>query len=399
MKVLFTTPVLGYPAIGGPQLRIKNTIKALNQISELHIVSRVRLKAEAENYYKSQSNFFLYTPQDNKLYSSIGIIRKIQSVLKEKIFSHNEADYIIDYADKYQIKIIWCGYGNISYDLMKAIKKKRPDLKVICDTDSVWSRFVLRELPYESDPQKRNSIREKGRQKEKEEKSWVKFCDITTGVSDIDMDFYKSIADDKSKIALCSNVIDPEDYNIVPPPPEKYKTPNIYLAGTFWKGSPMEKSARWVIEEIFPLVKKEIPQIHFYILGKNSDVILDDISDPNITITGTVRSALPYLFHANVAIVPLTFESGTRFKILEAGGCGVPIVSTTLGAEGIPVMHEKHIMIADDALAFAKSIIALIKNKDKAKALAANCRMLVEEKFSIESHKKEIQHIINKLHS
>ena len=81
----------------------------------------------------------------------------------------------------------------------------------------------------------------------------------------------------------------------------------------------------------------------------------------------------------------MKFESGTRFKILEAGACKVSLVSTTLGAEGIPVVDGEHILIADDPKDFANAIIRVIDDKDLASKLAINCCDLVNEKFSVDS--------------
>ncbi|MCB0154269.1 MAG: glycosyltransferase, partial [Anaerolineae bacterium] len=112
--------------------------------------------------------------------------------------------------------------------------------------------------------------------------------------------------------------------------------------------------------------------------------IFGHIQSPHITVTGQLPSVLPYLTHADVALVPLMFESGTRFKIMEAGICGVPLVSTTLGAEGLPVRHGRELLIADEADAFAAAIIQLVQNKPLAQRLAANCRQLIAKFCSID---------------
>jgi glycosyltransferase involved in cell wall biosynthesis len=90
----------------------------------------------------------------------------------------------------------------------------------------------------------------------------------------------------------------------------------------------------------------------------------------------------------------LKFESGTRFKILEAGACGIPLVSTTLGAEGLPVIHEEHILLADDPAGFADAIVRLIGDKQLAERLASNCRELVRTSYSVESLRREAAHIL-----
>jgi glycosyltransferase involved in cell wall biosynthesis len=121
------------------------------------------------------------------------------------------------------------------------------------------------------------------------------------------------------------------------------------------------------------------------------------MTSPNVTVTGRLESVLPYLCNTDVALVPLKFESGTRFKILEAGACKVPLVSTTLGAEGIPVVDGEHILIADDPMSFADAIIRLLENRSLANRLAVNCQDLVKEKYSVETLLLEAKRILGYL--
>jgi glycosyltransferase involved in cell wall biosynthesis len=416
MKVLFTTPVLEHPAAGGPQLRITNSIKALNTISELHVISRVSMEAlggaYAENYFKSICHRFTYSSPSVPISAPITLLDRIARYRVEsrstfsilvnlpfKVFykiyefikrdSNNNLDkdvkFIKNYVVNNNIDIIWFGYGNISFDLMKALKECLPKTKMVCDTDSVWSRYVLRELDVEMDPERRKAIKEKGLVKEAEEKSWVAFMDVTTAVSEVDAEYYRSIASDINKIKVFSNVIDTAMYKNTLPPPDGLIKPCMYLAGTFGHyHSPMNWAARWIIEEILPLVKKKIPDIHFYMVGRGGEIIWGELNNPSVTVTGKLLSVLPYLCNADVALVPLKFESGTRFKILEAGACGIPIVSTTLGAEGIPVTHNKDILIADTPIEFAEAIIRIIQDKKFAAEMAINCKKLIENKYSVQ---------------
>lgn len=405
MKILFTTPELKHPPVGGPYLRVENSIKALNKISELHIISRVGKKSMggdvAESFYKSYCKNFLYTPNINHFINKRSLKYKLKKLFcgkdKDSIPKQNDSDFIINYAVENNIEIIWFGYGNISYDLMKEVRSKAPNLKLVCDTDSIWSRFVLRGLPYARNEQEKEKIQADGKKKEIEEKDWVEFCDVTTAVSKIDADYYKSLTEKKDTIKVFSNVIDLDNYKIKPPKPKNFKTPNIYFAGYFGPNSPTDVAARWVINDILPIIKKTIPDIHFYILGRASDTTLADIKNPNVTITGQLDSVLPYLCNADISLVPLKFESGTRFKILEAAACGIPIVSTKLGAEGIPINNGENIIIADEAEDFANAIIKLLQNKELAKKIAKNCKEFIDANYSVDKQAKEAKEIIKYL--
>jgi polysaccharide biosynthesis protein PslH len=404
--ILFVTPVLEHPAAGGPQLRIENTIKALSRVCELDIISGSTLTVgdagkQAREFYQHYCHEFRILPRLTYPISSNRYLRKLQRIAKRlwSVYQSdlvNDASFILDHVDHRNVDVVWFGYGNISYPLIKRIKKLRPGLKVVCDTDSVWSRFILRELPYVTEP-KRKQILQAGRKKEAEERAWVNLCDVTTAVSEVDAEYYRGLAMDGKCVHLFSNVIDPTTYLDVPPPAKNVRSPSIYLAGTFWPSSPMENAARWIIEEVLPLVRQSVPETHFFIVGKDSDRVLGDITDPKITVTGKLPSVLSYLCHVDVALVPLKFESGTRFKILEAGACKIPLVSTTLGAEGIPVIDGEHILIADEPKDFANAIVRLLNNKDLANRLALNCHNLVNEHFSVEFLAEEAKRILEYL--
>lgn len=394
-RILFSTPVLKHPAVGGPYLRIENSIKALFRIADLYIYSRVALnEATAVSFYRGFCHEFYFAPSVEPQNRHISFPKRIVNRFARKLIRKNlfndvgepEFDFrgLLDVADAINADLIWLGYGNISYPLLKYIKSYS-SYKVVLDTDSVWSRFILRGLPFATSEEERQNIEKAGREKEQEEKWGTQLADVTTAVSQVDADYYIKLAKYPQQIHLFSNVIDIESYKKPPPPPDEFKNPSIYLAGTFWHGSPMEDAARWVIKEVLPLVRQHIPNIHLYIAGRGSNQTLSDINDSGITITGELPSVLPYLCHAGVALVPLRFESGTRFKILEAGACGIPVVSTTLGAEGIPVTHEKDILIADEPESFANSIVRVIKDPGLAKKIAGNLKELVCEEYSVPS--------------
>jgi glycosyltransferase involved in cell wall biosynthesis len=401
MKVLFTTPILEHPPAGGPQLRIANSIKALSRVSELHVINRAPLHGRSGrdtlNHFSQHCQSCTIAPSAAGL-SERRIVRALQGIIRKASSQSRDARFLTDYALNHDIGILWFGYGNISFPLIRQIKTARPDLRVVCDTDSVWSRFILREIPFITNRNRRRTIEKQGREKEREERAWVNLCDITTAVSEVDAQYYRELAGEPDRIRLFSNVIDLSSYENVPPPPEDLNKPAMFLAGSFgYDHSPMEMAARWVLEEVLPRVRKRIPAIHFYIVGRDSDITFRNLKDPKVTVTGRLHSVLPYLCHADVALVPLKFESGTRFKIMEAGACGIPIVSTTLGAEGLPVTDGRDIWLADEPEPFADGIIRLIEDRIFAGKLADNCRTLIRERCSIESLEAQAMDILRRL--
>lgn len=403
MRVLFTTPILEHPPAGGPQLRIANSIKALSQICELDIIHRsIQQKKDVEAtaaFYRQYTKEYITICTRSPKFCSSWFQRQYLRVLK-RLFDHeveNSVAQILEHIERRKIDVVWFGYGNISYPLIKKVKAAKPELKVVCDTDSVWSRFVMRELPYAKGLRKLR-ILYSGLMKKMEERAWVDLCEVTTAVSDIDAEYYQSLTKNATKVRVFSNVVDVPSYDITVPAPDGFKSPSIYLAGTFGHyHSAMDTAARWVLEEILPKILPNFPNLHFYVVGRGSNVSFSHFNSPNVTVTGELESVLPYLKHSDIALVPLKFESGTRFKILEAGSCNIPLVSTTLGAEGIPVKHGEHILIADTADEFAKSIIHLLNDKKLSGRLAANCHDLVNQKYSVEALVEEAKDILEYL--
>ncbi len=138
----------------------------------------------------------------------------------------------------------------------------------------------------------------------------------------------------------------------------------------------------WFASEVLPLVKRAVPDVHLYIVGQRPHARLDALrADPAITITGAVEDTRPYTSAADVYVVPLRMGGGTRLKLLEALALQTPIVSTTLGAEGFEVTHDRELWLADDAAAFAKAIEDLLANRDRAHALGLAGRVFAVEHY------------------
>lgn len=116
----------------------------------------------------------------------------------------------------------------------------------------------------------------------------------------------------------------------------------------------------YFVKQILPLILKKSPETHFYIVGKNPSKSVSDLCSSNITVTGVVSDVREYLRKARVVVAPLLVGGGTRLKILEAMACGRPVVSTSIGAEGIGAEHGKQIMMTDRSEDFAHCVLKLL---------------------------------------
>lgn len=133
-----------------------------------------------------------------------------------------------------------------------------------------------------------------------------------------------------------------------------------------------------------PPVRERFPQAKLYVVGRRPTARLKRIgeSEKNVVVTGTVDDIRPYLARGSVYVVPLRVGGGTRIKIFEAMAAGKAVVSTTIGAEGLPVRTEENILLADEPETLAKSVIELLSDRVKRERIGENARKLVAENYS-----------------
>lgn len=141
----------------------------------------------------------------------------------------------------------------------------------------------------------------------------------------------------------------------------------------------------FLMEEVWPLVVAARPEARAVIVGRNPpDDLVARARDRGLAwrFTGFVDDIRPYVAAGNVYVIPLRVGSGTRIKAFEAMAMGRPVVSTTVGVEGLDVAHERHYLAADNAPDFAASILRLLGDAALGERLARDARARVEERFS-----------------
>jgi glycosyltransferase involved in cell wall biosynthesis len=150
-------------------------------------------------------------------------------------------------------------------------------------------------------------------------------------------------------------------------------------------------AVRFFREEVWPRLRQDWPRLVWRLVGKNPEAVSRFTGgDPRIELTGPVDDAVTELARARVAVVPLLAGSGTRFKILEAWSAGLPVVSTTLGAEGLPVRDGQDLLLADGGQAFAEAVSRVLASPDLRRELGRGGRALLEKEFTWEAAWKKL---------
>ncbi len=180
--------------------------------------------------------------------------------------------------------------------------------------------------------------------------------------------------------------------NAIPrqPAPELVEEDAVVFSGNM-EYHPNLSAARFFRKEVWPILKERWPGLAWRLLGKNPSAVQQFTSgDDRIQVVGAVDDAVKELARAKVAVVPLLAGSGTRFKILEAWAARVPVVSTTIGAEGLPVHDGEDILLADTAAEFAEAVSRLLESPELRRRLARAGRLLLEKEFVWETAWKDL---------
>jgi len=144
------------------------------------------------------------------------------------------------------------------------------------------------------------------------------------------------------------------------------------------------------IRDIWPRILTARPTARFIVVGANPAPELRALEASGVTIVGPVDDLRPYLSRAAAVVVPLRLGSGTRLKILESWAMARPVVSTSLGAEGLESVAGKHLLIADDPAEFAAAVVRILNEPELATSLGAAGRALVSESYSWQGTAKSL---------
>ncbi len=137
------------------------------------------------------------------------------------------------------------------------------------------------------------------------------------------------------------------------------------------------------VREVLPLIRQRMPGARLSIVGRNpSQALVRRLSGEAVSFTGKVEDIRPHVARARVVVVPLRIGGGTRLKILEAWAMAKPVVSTSLGAEGLPARDGENIAIADTPDAFAERTAALLADTAAGERLGVAGRRVAEDRFS-----------------
>ena len=202
--------------------------------------------------------------------------------------------------------------------------------------------------------------------------------------------------EDAKHVAGAPTVVYP---NCIPARPRPARTEEqvIIFSGNL-EYQPNISAVRHFKKKIWPLLRERVPDLTWRIAGKNPDAIAGLINgDPRVHVTGPMEDAIATLASAKIAVVPLLAGSGTRFKILEAWAAGTPVISTHLGAEGLPYTAGEHLLICDEPSEFAEAVAFLLDAPEARAQLAEAGRRMYETRYTWDVAWDSLEHELSAL--
>ncbi|MCJ7569985.1 MAG: glycosyltransferase family 4 protein [Anaerolineales bacterium] len=418
MRVLFLSQVLPYPPDAGPKVKTWQVLKYLaSKNHEITLVTYVRLedtkylpeieglvqevhaipiqRARYKDAYYWLRSAIRRTPfliERDGLTSMRKLVHHLLQTRKFDVVHADQVNMTQFVLPKSVRRVINAPSDSLENE--QAIKKDsirgNDDPKFVFDAhNAVWT--IMRRMEKTAQPYFRPLLALEAKRMQRYEGLIVHSYTHTLAVSDNDRlelseaeRVYCQSLDVKpfqpKQIHVLPITVDIDDKQIYNPGPPRQ---SILIMGTLHY-PPNADGVRWFVRDIYPQVQAKIPGTTLTIVGKNppQDLIEMEALQPEaIKVTGYVADLKPFIQAADMMVVPVRVGGGMRVRILEGLSWGIPMVTTTLGLEGIEAVAGKDILVADNELDFINDVCTLLDSESLRTTLSENGRDLVKRKY------------------
>jgi glycosyltransferase involved in cell wall biosynthesis len=211
------------------------------------------------------------------------------------------------------------------------------------------------------------------------ERRYIGLADHVLTVSESDRSYFAAYSD-PAKLTVVPTGVDVQYFQ----PGSVLEKPDTLAFTGSMDWLPNEDAISYFAESILSHLQREVPAVELNVVGRKPSRRLLKLASENagIVVTGEVPDIRPMVHSSSVYVVPLRIGGGTRIKIFEAMAMGKAIVSTSVGAEGLPVRHNVNIILADDPQDFANQVARLLRDRETRERIGRAARLLVEQNYS-----------------
>ncbi len=285
---------------------------------------------------------------------------------------------------KRDFDLVYIAFWYIAEHFIDSVKKVIPNVPILVDSMDI---HYLRETR-EAETMKDSTLKNKSLNTKKRELQVYSKADCITTVTESDREILQRDLPDKP-VFILTDVHDAKDTKT-----SFEEREGLIFVGNF-NHNPNEDAVIYFVDKIFPLVLKKNPEIKFYIVGNNPTKKIKALQSENVIVTGWVPEVAPYLEKCKISVVPLRFGAGNKGKVGETLSYGVPMVSTTIGAEGMNIINEEHSYITDNPNQFAKYILQLYSDKETWQKFSVEGKQLISSQYSSELMRQRLEFILS----
>lgn len=383
MRILMLTLVAPFPPDSGPKVKTYNLLQYLGRHHEVTLISLVRSeqeRAHAESLRGLCREVYTVPFKRSRLRDARHLAASLlrgTSFIMSRDESPELRRLLAELTAREQFAIIHPDQLN-----MAQFAVDLPGARVLDEHNAVWT-IVARMAANERSLPKRIFLDLEARRLRRYEGAICARFDALLAVSEPDLRFLQQAAADAGASLPPAEVVPIAVDARAEPPVPRADSPRTILsmATMFWP--PNVEGVLWFAREVYPLVKAQVPEASFAVVGARPPVAVRRLAeaDPSIQVTGYVEDPRPYLEQTAALIVPLWSGGGMRVKILEAMARGLPIVSTTIGYEGIDLTPGEHLLVGDTPATFADALVRLLRDPELGRRMAAAGRRLAEEAY------------------
>lgn len=380
MRILLLTQVVPYPPDSGPKVKTYNVLRYLAQQHEVLLVSFVRSAAEREaiESLRRWCADVIPVPLRRSMARDVGFLAR--SIATGRPFLIERDDYasmreavagVVDGWKPDAVHADQLTMGQFAVDLPVR-------LRVLDEHNAVWT--IVRRAAQREAPGVRRALAElEWRKLQRYEADLCQRFDYVTVVSHDDHLALERSAATPLRAVVIPIAVDTDELQFLPRGPAANDV--LSVATMFYP--PNVEGIQWFCEGVFPRIQHAAPLTRFLVVGSKPPPQIKRLtsSRSGMLVTGYVADLQPLLDQSAVLVVPVHSGSGMRVKILEGFARGIPIVSTTIGVEGINARHGEHLLVADAPDDFADAVISLLRDRVLATRLAVAGRKLVEERY------------------
>lgn len=287
-------------------------------------------------------------------------------------------------------------FSVVVFDFVHAavLRPQRIDAATVCFTHNVEAEIFERHASQARNPLMRRIWSAQQAKMERFEGDALRRFDAVIAVSERDANGFRK----RYGIAATSTIPTGVDLDYFswhePTQPSTGTPPTVVFIGSMdWDAN--VDGIQHFLSEVWPQVLEKVPQAQFTVVGRNppQSLIRQAASIRGVTLTGLVDDVRPYVRRAHVSVIPLRVGGGTRIKAFEAMAMGCPVVSTSIGIEGLDVVSNVHYLNKDEATDQAQGIVQLLSDSLLRSRLSRQARDLVERRFGHEVAAKAFEHV------